>query len=70
MGILKKLLFPFRGGDSWSSCAERTKSFLEEHRRTRKRIERMEETLETASLDGEERWFLTLQKSKEDCNHG
>jgi hypothetical protein len=70
MGILRKLLFPFRGADPCSSCVEKTEFFREEHRLARQRIERMEETLEAASMDGEERWFLTLQKSKEDCNHG
>ena len=70
MGILRKLLFPFCGGDLCSSCAEKAKLLREEHRRARQRIERMAETLEAASMDGEERWFLTLQKSKEDCNHG
>jgi arginine/ornithine N-succinyltransferase beta subunit len=69
MGILKKL-FPFRGETPCSPCKEKMEALKEEHRRARQRIERMEASLEAASMNGEERWFLTLQKSKEDCNHG
>ena len=69
MGILKKL-FPFCGETPCAPCKEKMAALKEEHRRARQRIERMEASLDAASMNGEERWFLTLQKLEEDRDHG
>ena len=58
MEILKMLL-PFLGKLKRRQCSERAKKIRSEHQEVRMRIAMMEESLLSASMNGEERWFLT-----------
>ena len=64
MEILKMLL-PFLGKLKRRPCSERAKKIRREHQEVRLRIAMMEENLLSASMDGEERWFLVPARGED-----
>ncbi len=62
MEILK-LLLPFLIRVKRRPCSERAQKIRREHQDVRMRIAMMEESLLSASMNGEERWFLTPHKA-------
>jgi hypothetical protein len=63
-------LFPFFRVKICDPCIEKSKEIQETQRRARARIDQMSRTIDQASMDGEERWFLSLTKTKGGCDHG
>lgn len=73
MGILNWLLRK-RGSPHFegpcAQCKDKVAALKQEHHRQRARIDQMTADLDAAAMNGEERWFLQLQKKKEGCQHG
>lgn len=74
MGILSWLckgrVDPRKEASGCEECVTKVQAIREEHQRQRARIDQMQNDLETATMNGEERWFLKLEKAKEGHQHG
>jgi hypothetical protein len=67
MGMLEKWL-PFLHKPPCAPCRDKIEEIQSEQREQRERIAKMEAEL-TATMNGEETWFLAPRK-KEDSQHG